>query len=116
MWDYARNVHWFFYFFYVNLTSCLQDNYGSTLLCFLLSKDYGRWSLKFCYQVEAQLNQIRKETQEYTSRCAAEAREMVEAVDAEVRNLANVEKEAAEFLKVFFISCLASTLCLLHYM
>lgn len=41
---------------------------------------------------------------------------MVEAVDAEVRNLANVEKEAAEFLKVFFISCLASTLCLLHYM
>lgn len=73
-------------------------------------------SLTFCYQVEAQLNHIRKETQEYTSRCATEARQMVEAVDAEAQNLANVEREAAEFLKVFFISCLASMLCLLHYL
>lgn len=50
-------------------------------------------------EVEAQLNHIRKETQEYTSRCATEARQVVEAVDVEERNLANVEREAAEFLK-----------------
>lgn len=50
--------------------------------------------------MEAQLIHIRKETQEYAGRCATEAREMVEAIEAEACNLENIEREAAEFLQV----------------
>ncbi|PIM98610.1 Centromere-associated protein HEC1 [Handroanthus impetiginosus] len=50
-------------------------------------------------EVEAQLNIMRKETQEYASRCAAEARRMAEEVDMEAQKMSAVEKEAAEFLK-----------------
>ncbi|KAM1120327.1 hypothetical protein ACFX2B_043791 [Malus domestica] len=50
-------------------------------------------------EVEAQLNLLKKETQEYTSRCAAEARNLVEDVERETRNLVIVEREADEILK-----------------
>ncbi|KAL2513716.1 Kinetochore protein Ndc80 [Forsythia ovata] len=50
-------------------------------------------------KVGAQVNLTRKESQEYTSRCAAEARKMVEEVETEARNMDVVEKEASEFLK-----------------
>ncbi|RXH92364.1 hypothetical protein DVH24_033260 [Malus domestica] len=49
--------------------------------------------------VEAQLNLLKKETQEYTSRCAAEARNLMEDVERETRNLDIVEREADEILK-----------------
>ncbi|CAI9769244.1 unnamed protein product [Fraxinus pennsylvanica] len=50
-------------------------------------------------KVGAQVNLTRKEIQEYTSRCAAEARKMVEQVETEAGNMDDVEKEASEFLK-----------------
>ncbi|KAM1023619.1 hypothetical protein ACFX2A_045466 [Malus domestica] len=50
-------------------------------------------------EVEAQLNLLKKETQEYTSRCAAEARNLMEDVERETRNLDIVEREAEEILK-----------------
>ncbi|TQD99955.1 hypothetical protein C1H46_014459 [Malus baccata] len=50
-------------------------------------------------EVEAQLNLLKKETQEYTSRCAAEARNLMEDVERETRNLVIVEREADEILK-----------------
>ncbi|KAI3445667.1 hypothetical protein Pfo_002332 [Paulownia fortunei] len=50
-------------------------------------------------EVEAQSNVIRKETHEYASRCAAEARKLAEEVDMEAQKMSVVEKEAAEFLK-----------------
>lgn len=50
-------------------------------------------------EVEAQLNLLKKETQEYTSRCAAEARSLMEDVQRETHNLNTVEREADEILK-----------------
>ncbi|XP_048437570.1 kinetochore protein NDC80 homolog [Pyrus x bretschneideri] len=50
-------------------------------------------------EVEAQLNLLKKEIQEYTSRCAAEARNLMEDVERETRNLDIVEREANEILK-----------------
>ncbi|GER24703.1 kinetochore protein NDC80-like protein [Striga asiatica] len=50
-------------------------------------------------EVEAQLNMIRKDTHEYTSRCAAEARKLADEVDLEAHSMSVVENEAAEFLK-----------------
>ncbi|CAK9167262.1 unnamed protein product [Ilex paraguariensis] len=50
-------------------------------------------------EVEAQLNLMRKETQDYASRCVIEARKLVEDSEAETRNMDVVEREAAEFLK-----------------
>ncbi|KAL0335183.1 UNVERIFIED_CONTAM: Kinetochore protein NDC80 [Sesamum radiatum] len=49
--------------------------------------------------VEAQLNTMRKETQDYVSRCAAEAKKLAEEVEMEAEKMSVVEKEAAEFLK-----------------
>ena len=51
--------------------------------------------------MEAQLSLLKKETQEYTYSCAAEAKKMVEEVQMEAHNLDIVEREAAEVLKVF---------------
>ncbi|KAA8536519.1 hypothetical protein F0562_028997 [Nyssa sinensis] len=48
---------------------------------------------------ESQLNLLKKETQDYTSKCATEARRMVRDVEAEAHNLDIVEGEAADFLK-----------------
>ncbi|KAL3515596.1 hypothetical protein ACH5RR_022498 [Cinchona calisaya] len=50
-------------------------------------------------EVEAQINRIRKETQEHTSRCVSEAAKMVDELEAETHNLETVEKEATEFLE-----------------
>ncbi|CDO97519.1 unnamed protein product [Coffea canephora] len=50
-------------------------------------------------EVEAHIDRIRKETQEYASRCASEASKMVEELEAETHNLEIVEKEATQFLK-----------------
>lgn len=58
--------------------------------------------------MEAQLNRLKKETEDYISRCAVEARKMVEEVDQEAHDLDMVEREAAEVLKV--IPCLMSTI------
>ncbi|KAK4438261.1 Kinetochore protein NDC80 [Sesamum alatum] len=49
--------------------------------------------------VEAQLNIMRKETQDYASRCAAEAKKLAEEVEMEAEKMSVVENEAAEFLK-----------------
>ncbi|GLT41941.1 hypothetical protein SLA2020_159670 [Shorea laevis] len=50
-------------------------------------------------EVEAQVNLLKKEMQDYTYKCAAEARKMVEDVQIEAHNLDIVEREAAEVLK-----------------
>ena len=50
--------------------------------------------------MEAHLNILRKEIHDYTSRCAAEAKKMLEDVQLEAHNLDIVEREAAEVLKV----------------
>ncbi|KAL6964437.1 hypothetical protein U1Q18_035491 [Sarracenia purpurea var. burkii] len=50
-------------------------------------------------EVEAQINLLKKETQEYTSRCVAEAKRMAEEVEADDHKLDIIEREAAELLK-----------------
>ncbi|GMH01277.1 hypothetical protein Nepgr_003116 [Nepenthes gracilis] len=50
-------------------------------------------------EMEALLNFIRKETQEYSSRCAAEAQRMIENVEVEAHNLDSIERQAMESLK-----------------
>ncbi|KAE8009114.1 hypothetical protein FH972_005568 [Carpinus fangiana] len=50
-------------------------------------------------EMEAQLNLLKKEIQDYTHRCAAEAKKMMEEVQEEAHNLDIVEREAAEVLK-----------------
>ncbi|XP_009786900.1 kinetochore protein NDC80 homolog [Nicotiana sylvestris] len=49
--------------------------------------------------LEAQLDLLKKEKQDYISRCAAEARRMAEEVETETRKSDLVEREAADFLK-----------------
>lgn len=51
-------------------------------------------------QVENQLNSIKDETLDYTSRCATEARQLVENFEAESHNVDVVEKEARELVEV----------------
>ncbi|CAL5358409.1 unnamed protein product [Camellia sinensis] len=48
-------------------------------------------------EVEAQLNLLRKETQDYTSRCVAEAKKILGDVEADTHKLDIVEREAAVF-------------------
>ena len=55
------------------------------------------WSI--C-QVEAQLDFLKKETQNYTSRCAMEAKKLVEDVEIETHNVDIVEREVADVLEV----------------
>ncbi|CAI9103915.1 OLC1v1002510C2 [Oldenlandia corymbosa var. corymbosa] len=50
-------------------------------------------------EVEVRLNTVKKESQDYTARCASEARKLLEEVEAEARNLEIVEKEATEMIK-----------------
>lgn len=50
-------------------------------------------------EVEAQLNLLRKETQDYTHRCEEEARKMMDEVKKEAHDMNIVEREAAEILK-----------------
>lgn len=50
--------------------------------------------------MEAQLNLLRKETQDYTYRCEEEARKMMDEVKKEAHDMNIVEREAAEILKV----------------
>lgn len=56
-----------------------------------------KWSI--C-QVEAQLNFLKKEMQNYTSRCATEAKKLVEDVEIETQNVDVVEREVADVLEV----------------
>lgn len=48
---------------------------------------------------------MKNETQEITSRCAMEARKLVQDVEAETQNLDTVEREAMELLKVCSCFC-----------
>lgn len=50
--------------------------------------------------MEAQLNMIKKETQDYTSRCSAEAKKMLEDIQLADHDVDIMEREAAEVLKV----------------
>ncbi|XP_020220149.1 kinetochore protein NDC80 homolog [Cajanus cajan] len=50
-------------------------------------------------EMEVQLNMIKKETQEYTIRCSAEAKKMLEEVQFADHDLDIMEREAAEVLK-----------------
>ncbi|KAM7251079.1 hypothetical protein ACFE04_022962 [Oxalis oulophora] len=50
-------------------------------------------------EVEAQLQSLKKEIQDYTLRCAAEVKKMEEDVQNEAQNLEIVEKQASEVLK-----------------
>ncbi|KAL6328665.1 hypothetical protein AAG906_003350 [Vitis piasezkii] len=50
-------------------------------------------------EVEAQLNFLKKETQNYTSRCAMEAKKLVEDVEIETHNVDIVEREVADVLE-----------------
>ena len=50
--------------------------------------------------MEAQLNFLKKETQNYTSRCAMEAKKLVEDVEIETHNVDIVEREVADVLEV----------------
>lgn len=47
------------------------------------------------------MNSSRKETEEYANRCAVEATKLVQDVQMEAHNLDVLEREAAEFLKVW---------------
>ncbi|KAK7302459.1 hypothetical protein RJT34_13349 [Clitoria ternatea] len=49
--------------------------------------------------MEAKMNMLRKETQEYTNRCSAEAKKMLEDVQVADHNLDITEREAADVLK-----------------
>ncbi|KAL2342163.1 hypothetical protein Fmac_010103 [Flemingia macrophylla] len=49
--------------------------------------------------MEAQMSMIKKETEEYTSRCYAEAKKMLEEVQLAEHDLVIMEREAAEVLK-----------------
>ncbi|KAL5563229.1 hypothetical protein UlMin_032976 [Ulmus minor] len=49
--------------------------------------------------MEAQSNKLKKETEEYTYRCASEAKKMVGDLEMEDRNLDMVEREADDMLK-----------------
>lgn len=53
------------------------------------------------FQLEAQLQLLRKEMDEYTNRCAVDAKNMLEDVEMESHNLDMVEREAEDILKVF---------------
>jgi len=50
--------------------------------------------------METQINMIKKETQEYTSRCHAEAKKLMEDVQLADHEIDIMEREAAEVLKV----------------
>ena len=50
--------------------------------------------------MEAQLHLLKKETQEYTYRCTADAQKMVQELEMESHNLDLVEREAEDILKV----------------
>ncbi|MED6157428.1 hypothetical protein PIB30_023000 [Stylosanthes scabra] len=50
-------------------------------------------------QMEAQLNKIKSETQDYANRCSAEAKQMLENVKVSSHDLDIMEREAAEVLK-----------------
>ncbi|XP_057977647.1 kinetochore protein NDC80 homolog isoform X2 [Malania oleifera] len=50
-------------------------------------------------EVEAQLNLLKKEIEDNTSRCGMEARKVKDNIEAEAYNLDVVEREAAEILK-----------------
>ncbi|CAL2236257.1 unnamed protein product [Prunus armeniaca] len=50
-------------------------------------------------EVEAQLNLLKKETHDYTNRCAIEARQMMDDVQMEAHNLDILERDAEEILK-----------------
>ncbi|PON60257.1 Kinetochore protein Ndc [Parasponia andersonii] len=50
-------------------------------------------------EVEGQLQLLKNETQEYTYRCAAEAKKIMEDFEMEAHNLDLVEREAADILK-----------------
>lgn len=53
--------------------------------------------------MEAELNLLKKEIEDYTYRCTTEAKKMKEEVQSETHNLDVVEREAAEVLKVLYI-------------
>jgi len=50
--------------------------------------------------METQLNMKKKETQEYTSGCSAEAKKMLEDIQLADHEIDIMEREAAEVLKV----------------
>lgn len=52
--------------------------------------------------MEAQLNLLKKETHDYTYRCAIEARQMMDDVQMEAHNLDILERDAEEILKVSY--------------
>lgn len=53
--------------------------------------------------MEAQLNLLKKETHDYTYRCAIEARQMMDDVQVEAHNLDSLERDAEEILKVLLL-------------
>ncbi|XP_015893657.3 kinetochore protein NDC80 homolog [Ziziphus jujuba] len=52
-----------------------------------------------CYELEAQVNSLKKEINDYTESCAADAKKMVEDFEMEAYNLKILEREAADILK-----------------
>lgn len=56
------------------------------------------------YQLEAQMNFLKKETDDFTDALAADAKRMVEDFEMEAHNLGIVEREADDILKVYFVS------------
>ena len=50
--------------------------------------------------MEARVNYLKKETKNYTSRCASEAKKLVEDVEIETHNVDVVEREVADVLEV----------------
>ncbi|KAJ9705517.1 hypothetical protein PVL29_003522 [Vitis rotundifolia] len=57
-------------------------------------------SISNYFKVEARLNFLKKETQNYTSRCAAKAKKLVEDVEIETHNVDIVEREVADVLEI----------------
>ncbi|XP_010517676.1 PREDICTED: probable kinetochore protein ndc80 isoform X1 [Camelina sativa] len=55
-------------------------------------------------ELEEKMRLVKKETQEFTTKCDMEAKTMVECVKTEAFNLEVVEKEAAEYLKASELS------------
>ena len=54
----------------------------------------------FIHLLETQMDMIKKETQDYRSRCSAEAKKIVEDIQLADHDVGIMEREAAEVLKV----------------
>ncbi|CBI23913.3 unnamed protein product, partial [Vitis vinifera] len=84
----------FLFSFYFFVISIVETNKRVFIPSFFLVYIYPSFM-----HVEAQLNFLKKETQNYTSRCATEAKKLVEDAEIETHNVDIMEREVADVLE-----------------